>query len=1029
MIIEYVNRTYRITYGGVSLVENALEDPRLVQVSVVEGTRIMVAPRPEYGISYLPNGEFRSWELTGVNTRLTKIDKHFIYARLNRDTDKAMILFSVNDYAFDGRVNGGEEGEYYYIKIGSITDTDNMPLPSMKPREITFDFGYLATPGDIDSGKEDWKKLFELTADDLIRPLKRFTSFVVQGTLRIIGKIILNDKEVNDIARQGDEDAGGTNDETIPTTAYLDGKFLSRLRRTFLNKDREDQTEFLQKFLGGIEAEHVSTPDIHSPEFVDGLFGEGWRAFYDEVTKLASLTTDKLTVRQSMVVLELLIQKARSVGGMLVVSSASGKVSEVVRQGDSYRIVFETENMFLKNDLIRCATFEGGNKKDYWVEVSSTLSDAVFVPVSEFNGNVPVVGDEIVLMGNTTNTNRQNFILISAAEDGQPRIDILNGVNSKSLAGCLRTRLGCLDGIKSSVFPPDKQPKGHGLFSDNAYLKGEFILATGEDVLTRFEITEGKIHSAVEGLREEVQSEQSYFNNSSFVEGMESWSTAYKTAFLTFGGKWIWANGGPISSKSEGGVSLGSDGKKAYVQIRNSFIMQKNKDFRLVPEYRNTNSEGKKVAGVVFLSFRYKVIKAGKLTIEFINTDVTGFEDFDMFHYEADLPVTGAEKMFSFTGYWNGTGDFKLSFTGIIQVSLLVFSTDRTDALAYKYATLFEQSDKIVKIAASSFDKDGNVLQSSQIVTKADMNLIASGLFDGSGNVVSGAGLITKKDAAGMFVVNKDGKLVSMVGASASGVTIKGDQINMTTSNFRIKTIGGKDIAIFKEVDGKPLIKGEYLDVTYLGSGDGFRIVGTNDVNEGIFYNVTGKEEDRYGTFRFLPRSFSEVPRDALTQENDTHRNVLLFLQRARNNIYDRVLYASGISEFNGRVVISQINAEHTTANPFKPALFVEGGIGMRGLFHCEPGVGTQYLNWSSLIFVDKDYAYDMSLLMDDFAPIGTIVIFVCIGTTDWTLMNTHGSLCGRQFGETDQIRFTGDREMVVVIKTAARVFHVGYLN
>lgn len=251
MIIEYVNRTYRITYGGVSLVENALEDPRLVQVSVVEGTRIMVAPRPEYGISYLPNGEFRSWELTGVNTRLTKIDKHFIYARLNRDTDKAMILFSVNDYAFDGRVNGGEEGEYYYIKIGSITDTDNMPLPSMKPREITFDFGYLATPGDIDSGKEDWKKLFELTADDLIRPLKRFTSFVVQGTLRIIGKIILNDKEVNDIARQGDEDAGETNDETIPTTAYLDGKFLSRLRRTFLNKDREDQTAFLLSFLGG----------------------------------------------------------------------------------------------------------------------------------------------------------------------------------------------------------------------------------------------------------------------------------------------------------------------------------------------------------------------------------------------------------------------------------------------------------------------------------------------------------------------------------------------------------------------------------------------------------------------------------------------------------------------------------------------------------------------------------------------------------------------------------------------------------
>ena len=34
---------------------------------------------------------------------------------------------------------------------------------------------------------------------------------------------------------------------------------------------------------------------------------------------------------------------------------------------------------------------------------------------------------------------------------------------------------------------------------------------TGEDILTKFEITEGKIQSAVEGLRDEVREEQSFF--------------------------------------------------------------------------------------------------------------------------------------------------------------------------------------------------------------------------------------------------------------------------------------------------------------------------------------------------------------------------------------------------------------------------------------------------------------------------------------------------------------------------------------
>ena len=104
--------------------------------------------------------------------------------------------------------------------------------------------------------------------------------------------------------------------------------------------------------------------------------------------------------------------------------------------------------------------------------------------------SLPEIGDECVLMGNTTDKNRQNLILISATEDGQPRIDVLDGVCQRDFTDCLRARLGNLDGITDDWFPMDNQPHGDGLYSDNAYLRGSFLLVTGEDVRTKFQIVE-----------------------------------------------------------------------------------------------------------------------------------------------------------------------------------------------------------------------------------------------------------------------------------------------------------------------------------------------------------------------------------------------------------------------------------------------------------------------------------------------------------------------------------------------------------
>ena len=96
---------------------------------------------------------------------------------------------------------------------------------------------------------------------------------------------------------------------------------------------------------------------------------------------------------------------------------------------------------------MRCATFSGGTLKGYWVEAAGVEGDSLLVCEDEFSGSLPEAGDECVLMGNTENPLRQNLILISATEDGQPRGDVMDGVKAKSFTGCLRSRLGSLDGI------------------------------------------------------------------------------------------------------------------------------------------------------------------------------------------------------------------------------------------------------------------------------------------------------------------------------------------------------------------------------------------------------------------------------------------------------------------------------------------------------------------------------------------------------------------------------------------------------
>ena len=580
----------------------------------------------------------------------------------------------------------------------------------------------------------------------------------------------------------------------------------------------------------GVAFGSVTSDSIRSAgQFVDGLMGAGFQLWKGEDGR-TYLTIDKLTVRQTMAVMELLIEKVRSVGGQICVSAANGKIKAVEEQNDHYLICFEQDNMFVQHDLMRCQTFTGKDMRSYWVEVADVTEDGIVVAKEEFEGVEPKEGDECVVMGNTANTDRQNLVLISATEDGQPRVDVMDGVRGKTFDNCLRARLGSLDGIRDDKFPADRQPKGNGLYADNAFLKGTFVLETGEDVKTRFEITEGKVQSAIDSVRNDFLSEKGYLNNPTFASGLEKWNSENETVFFLVGNKWVWANGAALSKKGDG-ASVVTDMGRKVVRIRNKYIRQKHENLRFVPTFP-TNGDGKKEALPVYLSFFYRCAKAGTLKIGFENVDKAGFADFDSLAVSEQIAVTDGYVQYTCSGLWNGTGDFKLAFDGDIYLYMLVLSTDKIEALTYKYKTLFEQSERLVKIAALNFDKDGKVLEGSEIITTTKYNALISERFDEHGALKNTAGLITATDwetwlnsyagdmekkldieaFAGMFAsaVEESTDIVKRAEVSAfvtkdengkleSGVRISADQITLegaVTMNeyFKVNADGSLDV-------------------------------------------------------------------------------------------------------------------------------------------------------------------------------------------------------------------------------------------
>lgn len=624
-------------------------------------------------------------------------------------------------------------------------------------------------------------------------------------------------------------------DTTLPTDNNLFS--ARRSEQEFLSRKRNDRTKGRITFEQGVvfgEEENGFVDGKGNAELLTavvkellssgdysggGLTDRGWKLGMDE-DRLSHLIVDKLTVRQVMNVFELLINKVRSVGGQICVSAANGKIKAVEEQGDYYLISFEQKNMFVRHDLVRCQTFTGTDLRSYWVEVADVTTAGIVVAKEEFEDVEPKAGDECVLMGNTAVENRQNLVLISATEDGEPRVDVMDGVSGKSFGNALRARLGNLDGIKDDTFPWNNQPRGNGLYADNVYLRGTFLLSTGEDVKTKLEITEGKVQSAIDSVRNDFLSEKGYLNNPTFASGLEKWNSENETVFFLVGNRWIWANGAALSKKGDG-ASVVTDMGRKVVRIRNKYIRQKHENLRFVPTFP-TNSAGKKEALPVYLSFFYRCAKSGTLKIGFENVDKTGFADFNSMEVSEEIAATGGYVQYTCSGLWNGTGDFKLAFDGDIYLYMLVLSTDKIEALTYKYKTLFEQSERLVKISAAVYDKDERALQET--------------------------GLMIQPEGTGIYIKDANGKL-ALIGVGVEETDAEGNKktvIKLTADNIKLEGLVTANGYFKVKEDGSiEAVNGTFRGHVYAEGGaiGGFSIGNWHIGGADVIYNEDGTIE------------------------------------------------------------------------------------------------------------------------------------------------------------------------------------------
>lgn len=531
------------------------------------------------------------------------------------------------------------------------------------------------------------------------------------------------------------------------TTAASDENVFSALRTLYeINKVKQDNDKrYLRKDIPDIAHEDILfDKKIGSSIFLDGMDGKGWEIKADgsgimEALKVrsdiyagnkigsisfapgftgwgteidiptATGTFDNIFARKTFTAYEIVYSQIYGLGGNQIVSDIN-KIGRVERLSDRWRCYMDDmDGLMLMNlregDGVRIQRRNGITSTKYifgrCIGISSDYFDVAY-PLIEGTGE-PEAGDFAMRWGNDRDTTRQGLIYLTSADQGAPFIAVYDGITGVSTQDTLKAHIGNLSMIRTKN---GTQLKGYGAYLNGIYIENSSIyLDNGMTVEQQFSVMNGELRSEIEGVRNDMSLESgNILVNSTFGKDTNYWAEANDIHFINVSGNLLWVGGSFYSDKRK--VSdIYRDGSRNVLRIKDTYIFQRN-DVMKVPELEESE-EGHTFSFSLF----YKVMRRGVLTV--------GFQGQELYESLTLDPSDEYVKL-SKAGKWDGTGDFRIGFTGEILIYGVSLFNDRLADAVIKLETRILQTEEYIKLLATKEYVDS---ETGAIYTKYDAEL------------------------------------------------------------------------------------------------------------------------------------------------------------------------------------------------------------------------------------------------------------------------------------------------------------------
>lgn len=222
----------------------------------------------------------------------------------------------------------------------------------------------------------------------------------------------------------------------------------------YVRKDIAETIEKLMTFVEGINVKGTATlneiillRDLVSRNFAAGSTGFG---ITQDADGNYHLDIDFVNIRRKLTVQEIQVQQSSYVGGKQWNTAAGIICSTVEDKGTYWRCYFKTtdaegrtvHNTFQADDQAICETFNMDKQASgalgnhyYWRLVLAAGDDYIDLSKSDFDtgSDAPQVGDNIVQLGNRSDTSRQGAICWDSVTEGGPYVRVYKGINSYHL--------------------------------------------------------------------------------------------------------------------------------------------------------------------------------------------------------------------------------------------------------------------------------------------------------------------------------------------------------------------------------------------------------------------------------------------------------------------------------------------------------------------------------------------------------------------------------------------------------------------